>query len=73
MCRLTIFFCVLLSSSAAICEELVKVTPEEAGYDSQKLNTLTQIADELYNDGRIPNSVIAVSYTHLTLPTTSRV
>ncbi len=60
MCRLIIFFCVFLSSSAAICEELVKVTPEEAGYDSQKLNTLTQIADELYNDGRIPNYVIAL-------------
>ena len=66
MCRLIIFFCVFLSSSAAICEELVKVTPEEAGYDSQKLNTLTQIADELYNDGRIPNYVIAL-YKNLSL------
>ena len=37
-----------------------RVTPEEAGYDSNRLKELTEIADRLYNDGRIPNYIISL-------------
>lgn len=36
------------------------ITPEEAGYDSKKLEGLSEIVDELYEDGRIPNYVLAL-------------
>ena len=36
------------------------VSPEEAGYDSEKLAKISEVADALYTDGRIPNYVLAL-------------
>ena len=36
------------------------ITPEEAGYNSKDLIGLSKIVDELYEDGRIPNYVLAL-------------
>ena len=36
------------------------VTPEEAGYHSERLTKISEVADSLYEDGRIPNYVLAL-------------
>jgi len=41
--------------------DLPSVTPEEAGYDSQKLSELESGFEALYEDGLIPNYVISIA------------
>ena len=41
-------------------EDFKLVTPEAAGFDSGELERLRGVADQLYEDGRIPNYVIAL-------------
>ena len=48
-------------SSTLVSGELPKIPPEEAGYDSKKLATISEGFDALYEDGLIPNYVIAVA------------
>ena len=54
-------FLILVGMLAPPCfAEFKRVTPEDAGYDSGKLEALTGITDRLYNDGRIPNYIISL-------------
>jgi len=48
-------------SSAFVRGELPMISPEEAGYDSKKLAAISEGFDALYEDGLIPNYVIAVA------------
>ena len=48
-------------SSAFVRGELPMISPEEAGYDSKKLAEISEGFDALYEDGLIPNYVIAVA------------
>ena len=50
-----------LWSSALVYGELPTTSPEEAGYDSKKLAAISEDFDALYEDGLIPNYVIAVA------------
>lgn len=52
--------CFLLLAFAGKAEPLEAVSAAEAGYDEEKLNELSAVADSLYTDGRIPNYVIAL-------------
>lgn len=49
-----------LLASAVHAVEFEIVEPEEAGFDRSKLEGLKAVADQLYDDGRIPNYVIAL-------------
>ena len=44
----------------ALAEPIEPISPSDAGYDEDKLNELKNVAEELYQDGRIPNYVIAL-------------
>lgn len=43
-----------------LSEPLESMNPKDAGYDEAKLNKLRDVAEDLYQDGRIPNYVIAL-------------
>ncbi len=49
-----------LMTSLASAYEFDLVEPEDAGFDRTKLEGLKAVADQLYDDGRIPNYVIAL-------------
>ena len=61
--KLVQFMSILLffGSSAFVRGELPMISPEEAGYDSKKLAAISEGFDALYEDGLIPNYVIAVA------------
>lgn len=48
-------------SFSLFADSLPHITAEEAGYDSKKLNEITDRLDVLYEDGRIPSYVAAVA------------
>lgn len=52
------FLCCTLTVLAA---DLETTTPENAGYDSSKLESLSEGFQELYSDGLIPNYIVAVA------------
>ncbi|MDG2420585.1 MAG: serine hydrolase [Gammaproteobacteria bacterium] len=45
----------------SLADDLMSVTPEEAGYDSAKLSSVSDGFEALYEDGLIPNYIIAVA------------
>ena len=45
---------------SSLAEPIESIGPSDAGYDEDKLNELKNVAEELYQDGRIPNYVIAL-------------
>jgi CubicO group peptidase (beta-lactamase class C family) len=49
-----------LTMQLSLAYEFVEGSPESVGYDSEKLNELAEIADKLYEDGRIPNYILAL-------------
>ena len=50
----------LLGTQGAWAYEYEETSPEAAGYDSEKLKRLQETADSLFEDGRIPNYVLAL-------------
>ncbi|MBL6810179.1 MAG: serine hydrolase [Litoricola sp.] len=50
----------LLGAQGSLGYEYEKTTPEDVGYDSAKLEMLRETADSLFEDGRIPNYVLAL-------------
>ncbi len=50
-----------LVSNYSLADDLPSVTPEDAGYDSAKLDSLSDGFEALYEDGLIPNYVIALA------------
>lgn len=57
---LTIALFTAIAAPAQASFSFETVTPEEAGYDSEKLRKISEVADSLYADGRIPNYVLAL-------------
>ena len=55
-----LLFVLLLPQVVYGAKPIEEITPEAAGYDSEKLGELYEVADSLYMDGRIPNYVIAL-------------
>ena len=55
-----LLFVLLLPQVVYGAKPIQEITPEAAGYDSEKLGELYEVADSLYMDGRIPNYVIAL-------------
>ncbi len=55
-----LLFVLLLPQVVYGAKPIQEITPEAAGYDSEKLGELYEVADSLYLDGRIPNYVIAL-------------
>jgi CubicO group peptidase (beta-lactamase class C family) len=51
----------LLAGPVPAAEEWSYSTPEKAGYDGSKLNALTDRLDRLYENGSIPNYVLALA------------
>ena len=60
MKKATIFLLSIILSVAAIAQPLLKVTPEQAGMDSNKLSNVDRIIGESIKKGEIPGAVIAV-------------
>ena len=58
--KLLLVFIIQLNSQS-FANDLPSVTPEEMGYDSTKLSSLSDGFEALYGDGLIPNYVIAVA------------
>ena len=50
-----------LLASAFVQAELLMVSPEEAGFDSEKLEAIIERADSVYEAGSLPNYVIALA------------
>ena len=51
---------ILLGAQGAWSYEYEETSPEAVGYDSEKLKRLQETADSLFEDGRIPNYVLAL-------------
>jgi len=58
--KLLLIFIIQLNSQS-FANDLPSATPEEMGYDSTKLSSLSDGFEALYGDGLIPNYVIAVA------------
>ena len=59
---ITVVFAVILGSVSGLIQafEFEDVTPEEAGFSSEKLSKIEERFDALYEDGRIPNYAIGL-------------
>lgn len=51
---------IMMSAQFSQAYEIEVVTPESVGYDGKKLANITELADKLYDDGRIPNYVLGL-------------
>ena len=51
---------ILLLAMPVYAIEFIDVTPEEAGFSSEKLDQIQKRFDALYEDGRIPNYAIGL-------------
>lgn len=49
-----------ISASTCLAANEAEIKPADAGFDSEKLSSLTVQVDALYEDGRIPNYVLAL-------------
>jgi CubicO group peptidase (beta-lactamase class C family) len=58
--KLLLIFIIQLNSQS-FAADLPSATPEEMGYDSTKLSSLSEGFEALYSDGLIPNYVIAAA------------
>tara|TARA_B100000686_G_scaffold354078_1_gene462539 strand:- start:550 stop:1884 length:1335 start_codon:yes stop_codon:yes gene_type:complete len=59
--KLNVFLLAFMMNTLASANDLSNVEPEAAGYDSAKLQSLTEDFDILYEEGLIPNYVIAIA------------
>jgi CubicO group peptidase (beta-lactamase class C family) len=57
----TILVSIVSINNHSLADDLMSVTPEEAGYDSTILASLSDGFKALYEDGLIPNYVIAIA------------
>ena len=60
MLRIITLVAALSFGIQALSEPIESISPSDAGYDEAKLEGLRDVAEELYQDGRIPNYVIAL-------------
>ena len=60
MLRIITLVAALSFGIQALSEPIEAISPSDAGYDENKLKELKNVAEELYQDGRIPNYVIAL-------------
>ena len=56
-----LYMLILFVSSTWVYAALPLITPGEAGYDKEKLEAIQEKVDTLYEDGRIPNYVVALA------------
>ncbi|RPG29030.1 MAG: hypothetical protein CBC52_005805, partial [Gammaproteobacteria bacterium TMED92] len=59
-CMTTLLFSVL-GAQSALAIDLPSISPEAAGYDGAQLNAITERLDRLYENGNIPNYVMAIA------------
>ena len=60
MLRIVTLVSALSFGIQALSEPIESISPSDAGYDEAKLEGLRKVAEDLYQDGRIPNYVIAL-------------
>ena len=59
-CMTTLLISVL-GAQSALAIDLPSISPEAAGYDGAQLNAITERLDRLYENGNIPNYVMAIA------------
>ncbi|MDG1004665.1 MAG: serine hydrolase [Emcibacteraceae bacterium] len=60
LAKLMATIAILVGAQLSQAYEFKESTPEDVGYDSAKLAKVEELADKLYEDGRIPNYVLAL-------------
>lgn len=58
---ITTFLTTIIGVQSAMAIDLPSITPEQAGYDGAQLNAITERLDRLYENGNIPNYVMAIA------------
>lgn len=61
-CRIVVTVLIsIMAAQSALAIDLPGISAKEAGYDGAKLNAITERLDRLYENGNIPNYVMAIA------------